>query len=74
MNLVGITTNDVFLVVKILVLIFLFLYILFSIVVVKQTRLMAETLHVDLDGIIRLVSYLHLFFAVAVFTLALFVL
>jgi hypothetical protein len=52
---------------KAAVLIFLGIYIIFSAVVVKQARLMAETLDVELDNVIVFVSYIHLVLAVGVF-------
>lgn len=65
---------DTFLVAEALILIFLGLYVVFTIVIIKQVRLMTDTLDVDLDGFIRLLSFIHLFFAGAVLLVALFTL
>lgn len=51
-----------------------FLYVIFSLVVVKQVRTMNKTLEVNFEGPLLLISYLHLFFAIGVFIFALFVL
>ncbi len=74
MNIEEIVVTDVFLISKVLILTFMFLYVIFAIVIIKQVRLMTNTLDVDLDGFIRFISYLHLFFACAVFLIALFIL
>lgn len=74
MNLEELVVTDAFLIAKILILIFLFLYIIFAIVIIKQVKLMTDTLDVDLDGFVRFISYLHLFFACVVFAIALFIL
>ena len=64
--------TDTFIAAKFLILVFLALYILFAIVLIRQVRLMTETLDVNFDDFLRLISYVHLFFAGSVFLIALF--
>ena len=59
---------------KIMALVALGLYIIFAGVVVRQVQLMIETLEVGLENEIKLISYLHLVFAIGVFILALIIL
>lgn len=56
---------------KIAILIFIFLYILFSIIVIRQVRAMTEALRVGFENPIKLVAILHFIFSVCVFILAL---
>lgn len=60
--------------VKTAVLFALLIYIVFAVVVVKQVRLMTETLEVEFGRVIKVASYAHLIFAFAVFVLAIIVL
>jgi hypothetical protein len=59
---------------KIATLVFLLLYIVFSVVVIRQVRLMTDTLEVGFEAPLILVSFLHFIFAAGVFILALFIL
>lgn len=59
---------------KIGILFALLIYVIFSVVVVKQVRLMTETLDVDFGKVIGAVATLHLIFAIFVFFLALIIL
>jgi hypothetical protein len=61
-------------IVKIAVLFALLIYIIFSVVVIKQVRLMIDTLDVGFDKVIRATATAHLIFAIAVFLLALIIL
>lgn len=65
---------SVWLIAKIFILIAFFLYIIFSVVVVRQVELMTGTLEVGFETQLKLLSYLHLLFAVAVFLAALIIL
>lgn len=65
---------SIWLIAKIFVLIALTIYIIFALVVVKQVNLMTETLEVEIESIIRLISYLHLFAAIGIFILAILIL
>lgn len=57
--------------VKVGMLLFLVLYIIFSVVVVKQVHLMTETLKVGFEVPVKVVAYLHLAFAIAVLLITL---
>ena len=65
---------SIWLIAKIFVLIAFFLYIIFSVVVVRQVELMTATLEVGFETQIKLLSYLHLLFALFVFLAALIIL
>ncbi len=60
--------------VKIAALILLALYMVFALVVVRQTRLMTNTLKLGFETPIKVLSYVHLGFAVFVFLTALIIL
>lgn len=59
---------------KICVLIALVVYIVFSIVVVRQVHLMTDTLEVGFESEVRTLSFIHLFIAIGIFVLALIIL
>lgn len=59
--------TEFWLIAKIAVLVFLGIYVIFSVVVVKQSKIMVETLKVELEDFIVIVSYLHMVFAMCVF-------
>ncbi len=65
---------SIWLILKIFFLIGLVVYLIFAIVVVRQIRIMNDTLDVGFEGILTLISYLHLIFAIGVLAFALFVL
>jgi hypothetical protein len=65
---------SVWLVVKVAALILLGLYFVFSLVVVKQIKLMTSTLTLGFEGLIIMLGYIHLAFAVLVFLFALVIL
>ena len=69
--LIGIS---IWLIVKIFVLIALLFYLVFSFVVVRQVKLMIETVEVDFETQIKIISYVHLAFAAIVFIFALIIL
>lgn len=56
--------------VKILSLLLLGMYLIFSFVVVRQVRLMTDTLTLGFEGFIKTLSYFHLIFAAFVFLAA----
>jgi hypothetical protein len=60
--------------VKIAILILLALYLVFALVVVRQTLLMTSTLKLGFETPIKILSYLHLGFAVFVFLTAMIIL
>lgn len=61
--LIGIS---IWFVAKIFALFALVIYLVFALVVVRQVRLMTDTLEVGFELPIRILSYLHLIFAVLV--------
>ena len=58
-------------IIKIFVLIALAIYMIFSLVVIKQVQLMTDTIEVGFEVPLRVISIVHFIFAVAVFLLAL---
>ena len=56
---------------KIFTLIFVGIYIVFALVIIKQVGLMTKTVEVGLGGLIKLIAWAHLIFAVVVFFIAL---
>lgn len=64
----------IYLFAKVMTLVFVGLYIIFAFVVVKQVQLMNETIEVDFEKVISMMSFVHLIFAVVVFIFALFAL
>jgi len=60
--------------VKILILIALVLYTLFSGIMVRQVMLMTDTLEVGFETPIKIIAVLHLLFALGTFLLALLIL
>lgn len=57
-------------IVKIGLIIFLFLYVVFAAIVIKQARLMTETLEVGFELQIKFIVFLHLIVSVATLILA----
>lgn len=60
--------------IKIATLLFLLLYLVFAGVVIKQTKVMTETLQVGLEGPIRAMALVHFVFALVVLFLAIIIL
>ena len=56
---------------KILALVLLGMYLIFSLVVVRQVKMMTENLQLGFEGTIKLLAYSHLIFALLVFAAAL---
>ncbi|MGA2910476.1 MAG: DUF5657 family protein [Candidatus Microgenomates bacterium] len=65
---------NVWFLVKALALVLTGMYLVFAFVVIRQVKLMTETLRVGFEREVRSLSYLHLAFAVLVFLAALVVL
>jgi hypothetical protein len=59
---------------KIFVLFGMAIYVVFGFVVVRQVKLMTDTLQLGFEGFIRILSYAHLLFTIAVFIFALIIL
>jgi len=61
-----ITSLSVWPVIKIFVLIFLVIYLIFAFVIIRQVQLMTKTLEVGFEKQLKFLSLLHFLFAVAV--------
>ena len=62
---------SVWVVAKVFVLIALLIYIVFSLVIVRQVNLMTETLEVGFEAPLKLAAIVHVVLAIGVFALAL---
>lgn len=71
---VKIANIDIWNIAKYPVLFALALYIVFAIVIVRQVRIMTDTLEVGFEFQIKIIAWGHLFFAVGTFIVALLVL
>lgn len=65
---------SLWLVVKVFALIALLIYIIFSLVIVRQVNLMTETLEVGFEAPLKLAAIVHVVLAIGVFALALIIL
>lgn len=61
----------VWLLLKIFILLFLAIYIVFAIVVIRQIKLMLQTLDMGLNLPLRFLGWAHFLFAVGIFLIAL---
>ena len=59
---------------KVFVLFGMAIYVLFGFVIVRQVKLMTDTLQLGFEGMIKILSYVHLLFTIAVFVFALIIL
>ena len=59
---------------KIAALLFLLIYLAFAGILVKQVKIMTDTLMVGLEGVIKSFVYLHFAIALGVFLVAIFIL
>ena len=66
--------SDVWMLVKILVLIGLSVYLVFALVIVKQVNHMTETLEVGFEKQLKAMTIIHLFFALGTIVVALLIL
>ena len=67
LELFNIADSSVLVLIKACLLVGLLIYIVFSIIVEKQVRLMTDTLEIGFEKPIRILSLMHLVFAVVVF-------
>ncbi len=74
MEVLPILNISVWAVAKVFVLFALALYIVFAFVIVRQTRIMTETLEIGFEQVIRMIAFAHLLFAAGTFILALIIL
>lgn len=65
---------SVWAVVKLFFVIGLVVYVIFALVVVKQTNLMTSTVEMGFETPVKLVAWVHLIFAIAVLLLSLIIL
>jgi hypothetical protein len=65
---------DFWILIKALALVLLAMYIIFAFVITRQVKLMTRTLHLGFESPAKILSYLHLAFAVFVFFAALIIL
>ena len=73
-NIINQIISDPWVLVKILFLIGFFIYVAFALIVVRQVKLMSQTLNGFLDLPLRMMSWIHFLVAMAVFVLALVIL
>ena len=72
MDLVSFFTNiPVWAIVKVFFIIALLIYLIFAAVVVRQAQLMIQVISGQLNWVIKIIAWLHFFFAVFVILLAL---
>lgn len=67
-------SDFVWLALKLVILFCLSMYIVFAFVVVKQVKLMNETLEIGFEEPIKIISFVHMFIAIFVFVLAVIIL
>lgn len=65
---------DLWIIIKVFALILLGMYLIFALVIVKQVKMMTDTLQLGFESAAKTLSYLHLAFAVLVFLSALIIL
>lgn len=65
---------NTWIIIKALALVMLGMYLVFAFVITRQVKLMTSTLQLGFEAPARLLSYLHLVFAVIVFLAALIIL
>jgi hypothetical protein len=58
---------------KVVVLVFLVVYLIFSVVLIRQVRLMTATLEVGFEKPVIALAFFHFFFAIGVFLFTIFV-
>ena len=68
------TQITVWFAVKIAYLVLVLIYIIFSYIVVRQVRLMNDTLEVGFENVMKIASYIHFTISVLLFILAFFIL
>ena len=70
MNLVTDIEFSVLILIKIATLLFLLFYLIFAGVVIKQVKIMTETLEVGFEGPIKAIALIHFIFALTVLFLS----
>lgn len=65
---------DVWGVAKIFVLVAMAIYVVFAFVIVRQSRIMTDTLELGLEKAIRTIAFAHMLFAIGTFVVSLVIL
>ena len=65
---------DIWIIAKIMIMFALLLYLVFSYVIIRQTKIMTETLELGFEKVIKLISFIHFVLAIGTFFLALIIL
>lgn len=65
---------NIWILIKALSLVLLGMYLIFSLVVVRQVKMMTDTLQLGFESLIRTLAYIHLIFAIFVFIAAIIIL
>lgn len=63
MDFVADVEFSVLLLIEVATIIFLIFYIIFAAVVIKQVKIMTETLEVGFEGAVKLLAFMHFVFA-----------
>lgn len=74
MEMIPLVGISVWLTVKIFILLFLGIYLVFALVVIRQIVLMSETLDMGLNLPIKFIGWAHFLFAVGIFVIAILIL
>ena len=74
MNLIGEIEFSVFLIIKIATILFLLFYLVFASVVIKQVKIMTETIQAGFEGPMRALAFVHFLFALTTLFLAVIIL
>lgn len=62
---------NIWFLIKIITLAVLVMYIIFAVVVIRQVKLMTDSLKLGLEGFLKFLAYVHLIFAILVLLTAL---
>lgn len=65
---------NIWIIIKVLSLVVLGMYIIFAFVITRQVKTMTSTLTLGFEGVAKFLSFIHLLFAMLVFTAAVIVL
>lgn len=74
MQQIPFTNLSVWLLIKAAALVLLGMYLVFSLVVVRQVKMMTDTLQLGFETVAKFLTYAHLIFAIFVFLAALIIL
>lgn len=69
--MVPVEAMSIWFIVKLFILLGLVVYLVFSLVVVRQIGLMVDTIQMGFEGFLKLLGWTHLAFAIIVFVIAL---